>query len=378
MRTLAYIILTTTFLAACGGNKNDVSAKKAELEKIKKEIAALQIKAKALETDISKLEPAAATGKLVETETLGSSEFRSYLNISGKADADQSTIATAQVPGTVTRVVVKAGDRVSQGQALAYLDNTTLVQSRAQITQQLSFAETVYQKQKNLWEKGVGTEIQYLTAKNQRDALQKNLATLDAQINMYIVKSPINGTIESVDTKIGQTAAPGFPLFKVVNLSQLKAIADVAESYSGKIKSGDAVSVEFPDAGEKVESKIAFASKIIDPMNRTFRIEIKLNGVKNVKPNMIAKINIVDYSAKNSISVPANCIQSTEEGKYVVVAVEENGKTVAKRKLVKTGHAGGDRMEILEGLQTGDKVIVNGFQELNDGQSVIVSNPSAK
>lgn len=362
-------------LASCAGKQNnDLAGKKAALDKIKKEIIDLQTKAKKLEAEIALQEKKTETGKMVETETLQSSDFNSFLTVTGRADADQSTIATAQVPATVTAVLVKPGQSVSEGQALAKLDNTTLVQSRAQLQQQLTFAQTLYDKQKRLWEQGIGTEVQFLSAKNQKDALEKNLATLDAQIAMYTVKSPINGTIESVDIKVGQTAAPGIPLFKVVNLNQLKVVADVAESYSGKINTGDKVIVEFPDVNKKIESRITFASRIIDQLNRTFHIEIACPGLTEIKPNMLAKLQIVDYAKKKALSIPTNCIQSTEDMQYVVLAITENGKTTAKRQTIKTGHSGGDRIEVLDGLKEGDVVIVNGFQELNDGQIITVTN----
>ena len=370
MRFIYSIVFFSLVAASCGGKKTDLKSKKAELEKLKTEIAKLQAQARKLEQEIAVLEPSKAKGKAVETEELKSGEFSSYLSIEGKADAEQSTIATAQVPGTVTAVLVKAGDMVSAGQALAYLDNTALRQSRVQLEQQITFANTLFEKQKRLWQQGVGTEVQYLSAKNQKEALEKNLATLDAQLAMYTIKSPISGSVESVDTKIGQAAAPGFPLFKVVNLSNLKVVADVAESFSGKINNGDAVKVHFSDIDKEVDSKISFASRVIDPLNRTFRIEIRLGGIEGVKPNMLAKLKIIDYTVASAISVPTNAISKTDKESFVMVMVEENGKKVAKRKVVTTGHNGDTRTEIVSGLNAGDKVIVTGFQELNDGQEV--------
>jgi RND family efflux transporter MFP subunit len=367
-----YIIVIAALLAftACGEKKGSVQEKRAALEKIKKEIAALQSKAKQLETEIAKLEPTKENNKLVETEVIAAAAFESYLEIEGKADAEQSTIATAQVPGTVTQVIAKAGDVVSAGQALAYLDNSTLRQSRLQLEQQLSFANTLFEKQKRLWQQGVGTEVQYLTAKNQKEALEKNLSTLDAQLAMYTIKSPINGTVESVDLKIGQVAAPGLPSFKVVNLRNLKIIADVAESYSNKINTGDGVKINFMDINKTIDSKITFASKVIDPLNRTFRIEIRLNNVADVKPNMLAKLKIADYQNKSALTVPTNAITSGVEETYLMVKETSNGKEIARKRLVKTGHTGETRTEILEGLKAGDAVIVTGYQELNDGQTI--------
>ncbi|MBL7811174.1 MAG: efflux RND transporter periplasmic adaptor subunit [Bacteroidetes bacterium] len=357
-------------LAACGGKQDPVQAKKAELEKIRKEIAALQAKAKTLEDELAKMQPGGPEGKLVETETVETADFRSYLTLEGKADAEQSTIATAQVPGTVTQVLAQAGQQVSAGQALAYLDNAALKQSRQQLEQQLSFVNTLYDKQKRLWEQGVGTEVQFLSAKNQKEALEKNLATLDAQIAMYTVKSPISGSVESVDTKVGQAAAPGIPMFKVVNLGNLKVVADVAESYAQKINTGDQVLIEFPDLEKKLEAKVSFASKVIDPLNRTFKVEIRIPAMADVKPNMIARLKITNYQNKAAITVPSNCLQQSDEATYVMVAIDEKGKLIARRRVVKTGKSGEDRTEITDGLQKGDLVIVTGYQELNDGQEI--------
>lgn len=369
---LQYLILLSIGLLinACGGKKNNVQEKRAELEKIKKEIAGLQNKAQKLELEIEALEPKKDKTKLVETEVVEAAAFETYLNIEGKADAEQSTIATAQLPGTVTQVTVKPGDAVSAGQALAYMDNSTLRQSRSQIEQQLSFANTLFEKQKRLWQQGVGTEIQYLSAKNQKEALEKNLATLDAQLSMYIIKAPISGTVESVDTKIGQAAAPGIPMFKVVNLNNLKVVADVAESYSGKINKGDKVKVVFSDINKTIESNIAFASKVIDPLNRSFKIEIRLNGAADIKPNMLAKLKIADYRNEKAITVPTNSITAGVDEKYVMVKTSKNGKAVAAKRVIKTGHTGESRTEILDGIQAGDEIIITGFQELNDGQII--------
>jgi len=372
---IQYLILLSIGLLfnACGGKKNNVQQKRAELDKIKKEIASLQNQAEKLEAEIEALEPKKDKTKLVETEVVEAAAFETYLNIEGKADAEQSTIATAQLPGTVTQVLVKPGDAVSAGQALAYMDNSTLRQSRGQIEQQLTFANTLFEKQKRLWQQGVGTEIQYLSAKNQKEALEKTLATLDAQLSMYTVKAPISGTVESVDTKIGQAAAPGIPMFKVVNLSNLKVVADIAESYSSKINKGDKVKIVFTDVNKTIESRVSFASKVIDPLNRSFKIEIRLNGATEIKPNMLAKLKIADYRNEKAITVPTNAITAGVDEKYVMVKIMQNGKVVAAKRIVKPGHTGESRTEILEGIQAGDEIIVTGFQELNDGQIIETS-----
>jgi RND family efflux transporter MFP subunit len=291
------------------------------------------------------------------------------------ADANESTIATPKVPGTVVRVLVQPGTSVSAGQVLAQLDNTAISQGKNELNQQLVFVTTLFEKQKRLWEKGVGTEVQYLSAKNQKEALEKSMKTLEAQIDMYNIKSPIAGTLESADAKVGQAVAPGMPLFRVVNMSNIKVKADVAESHSKKIKAGDQIKIYFPDLKTEVNTNISFAARFIDPLNRTFRVETKLPKVENLKPNMIAKLKIVDYENKSAISVNSNSVQTTESGSFVVVAKAvpaKNGSNnfVAERRKVIVGKSSEGLTEILEGLNEGDMVITAGYQELNDGQAI--------
>ena len=385
MKNIAYIslIATSLTLVACGGGSGSKSDKQAQLEKLKKELNGLETKTIKLKDEISILEKElgqskdGSNAKLVEIETAKPSNFSSYIVLEGVADADQSTIATAKLPGTVTAVLVQPGAAVRAGQILAKIDNSAISQGRAELENRLVFANTVFDKQKRLWESGIGTEIQYLTAKNQKEALEKSLATLDAQIDMYYIKAPITGTIESVDLRVGQTAAPGIPAFRVVNMSNIKVTTEVAETYSKKIKTGDNVQIQFPSIQKTVDSRVSFASKFIDPMNRTFKVEVRLGAIENLKPNMVAKIKITDYQAKNAISVPTNAIQRTETGEFVMVAELNNAKEfVAKKRQIVSGKSSDGRTEILSGLKESDAVIVVGFQELNEGQ--IVSGPWVK
>ncbi len=359
--------LTAMFLASCGGAEKPTDAKaQEELKSIQLQIADLQKKEQELLKQLGGNE--SARTKLVETQTIALATFQNDLTVEGMVDAQNSTIATSKVPATVTEILVKVGQQVSAGQALARLDNTSLVQSKRELEQQYDFAKTLYEKQLRLWKKGVGTEVQFLSAKNQMEALSKSLNTLNANIDMYTIKAPIDGSIEAVDLKVGQVAAPGMPYFKVVNVSMIKAVAEVSEAYSGSVHQGDAVEIEFPDLNKKINSRIGFASKFIDPLNRTFKVEIPLLGVKDIKPNMVARLKITEYQKNNTVVVPSNCVQVTEKEAFVMVAKEENGKIVAQKQLVKLGLSNKNITEVIDGLQVGDLLIVNGFQELAEGQ----------
>ena len=380
---ILFRVLATLVISACGGKKTADENKQAKLDELKKEIAKLQSEASALEKEIDQ-KSGKTNGKAVEITEIKKGVFQSYIMIEGSADANESTIATPKVPGTIVRVLVQPGASVTSGQVLAQLDNTTISQGRNELQQQMIYVTTLFEKQKRLWEKGVGTEVQYLSVKNQKEALEKSMKTLETQIDMYNIKAPISGTLESVDAKVGQAVAPGLPLFRVMNLSNIKIKADVAESYSKKVKAGDKIKIFFPDLQTEINANISFASKYIDPLNRTFRVETKLPHVDNLKPNMIAKLKIVDYENSNTISVSSNCIQTTESGSYVVIAkAQTNSKGeaqafVAERRTITTGKSSDGKTEILSGLNEGDMVITTGYQELNNGQAITGSWMSGK
>lgn len=371
---LKITLITGLIVGACASNNEKTSeGKKTKLDALRKEISILEAEAIALEKELNSSTNPIETGKLVEFVSMKRGNFKSYILIEGNADANESTIATPKIPGTILVIHVEPGQKVNAGQVLAQLDNTTIKQSKIELQQKLIFLVTLFEKQKRLWEKGVGTEIQYLSALNQKEGLEKSINTLNAQMDMYAIKAPISGTLESIDVKIGQAVAPGMPLFRVVNLSKIKIKADVSESYSQKIHTGDPVHVFFPDLNIEVTTYIQFAAKYIDPLNRTFRIEASLPYIENIKPNMIGKLKIIDYENKQALTVNTNYIQSTDAGSYVVVADNKNGQFVAKRHIVKLGRNSDGITEILDGLTEQDKIITTGYEDLIDDQIISMS-----
>ncbi len=372
---MALIFIVSTMMVACGEKGSTLDQKKAELEKVRKEIAELQLKEKSL---VAQIGGNTTNDKLVEIQTVSVQSFSSDLKVEGTIDADQSTIATAKMPGTVMNINTEVGSKVSKGQILASLDNSSALKGKLELEQQVAFATTVFEKQRRLWEKGVGTEIQYLSAKNQKEALEKSLNTLNNNIDMYNIKSPINGTVEAVDVKIGQVTAPGMPIFKVVNMSTIKVVANISEAYADKVTVGDVVTVELPDLNQTIKAKVSFASNFIDPLNRTFKVEVKLNGIKDVKPNMVAKLNIVDYVNPKAIVVPSNAIQRTESEMFIMVAKQDKNKMIAEKRTIVIGKTNQDLTEVISGVSENETIIVNGFQELTTGQVVKPTNVPTK
>lgn len=361
MKNLIFVGITL-FLAACGGKTTD---KKVELETLKKERIAIDSKIAALEAEVGTVK-AAEDVKNVSILEVQESVFSNYLEVQGRIDAEDNVQVSPEAQGVVTAVYVSVGQNVGRGQILAQIDDKVLRQNISEMQTQLNLANTLFQRQKNLWDQKIGTEMQYINARSQKEAAERRIATLRSQIAMYKIKAPISGTIDAMDMKVGSVASPGMSSIRIINASKLKAKALVAESYAGRVSQGDNVQVILPDVPDSINTKISFASKTIDPVSRSFNVEIKLPANSRYRPNMLSILKIIDYKNDKALVVPVNAIQKAENGDYMFIS--ENGK--AKRVNIQTGKVSGGRAEILSGLKAGDKVIVAGMDGLSEGDIV--------
>jgi RND family efflux transporter MFP subunit len=281
--------------------------------------------------------------------------------------------------GVITSVLVKEGDRVSKGQTLAVIDDAVLRQSVEELKTGLDLASTVFEKQQNLWNQKIGSEVQYLQAKNNKEGLERKLATLNSQLAMARITSPISGVIDEVNIKPGEAAAPGLGVIRVVNLSEVKVKARIADSYINAVKKGDEVKITLPDIKEEFSGKVSFVGQVVNPQSRTFDIEVSLkNRDEKLKPNMLAVVNINDKTVKDAIVIDANFVQQSESGDIVFVAGTEGNSQKAEMRKVKTGLTYNGQVEVLEGLKAGERLITSGYQDLVDGQVIKISSPSAK
>jgi RND family efflux transporter MFP subunit len=371
MKKALLFITAIALLAACG-NKDNSSKKQAKLEELRKQQAELAIKIKDLETEIAAEGKTADNTKyrnVVITETSVKS-FAHYLDIQGKIDAEENITISAKMPATVTRILVKAGKQVKTGELLAELDNSTIIAGIEELKTGMQLANTLYEKQKALWDQKIGTEVQYLQAKSQKESLDKKLATLYEQLEMTKIKSPINGMVDEVMLRIGQTTAPGAPGIRIVNMGTLKAKAEVAEAYASRIKEGNDVKILFPDTKKEILARVTYSGKVINAMNRSFTVEAALDGNQDLHPNMLAVLKIADYRNDSAIVVPINTVQNSEEGQFVMIAKQSGNKVFAERRAVKQGLSYNGNVEILSGLTVGDKVITTGYQDLNQGDAL--------
>jgi len=361
MKTRILFLAALVLLTAC--HKKDP---KAQLADLKQQLADINSQIVALKAKNGIKDSVKITD--VSTVEVKSSTFTNYVQLQGKVDAQDNLTAYPQAAATITGLFVKPGDHVNKGQVLAQLDNSVLKQNIAQAEAQSSLANEVFQRQKNLWDQKIGTEVQFLQAQTNMQMAQKQVAGLRQQADMYRITAPISGTVDQMDLKMGQAASPGLTGIRLINADNLKVKADVPESYATTVSQGQDVWVIFPDANDSLKTKITFAAKAIDPSSRSFAVEIKLPSTKKLRPNMTAIIKIADYNKSNTVVVPLKAIQKSEQGDYVFV--EQNG--VAKRKAVKVGATYNSQTEVLTGLTNGDHLITAGASDIEDGDKVKV------
>jgi membrane fusion protein (multidrug efflux system) len=370
-------------IAACGGNaakdKNgELGDLKVKLEKLKKEKNDLDAEIKQLEAQIAKADPNAAKQmqKLVSVDTLQTQNFTHYIELQGKIDANDIVYVTPRgAPAQVKALYVKRGDRVRKGQLLAKLDDAVMLQQVDALKTQLAYAENLYNRQKNLWDQGIGTEVQLITAKNNVDNLNKQISTLTETWNTSFVYAPISGIAEEVNVRVGETftgvTGNNIPQIQIVNSSDLKIVTDVPDNYVARVKKGDHVEVVVPETGKPpFKSVISVVGTSIDPSKRTFTIEAKLPADPLLKPNQVAIMKILDYEKKATIAVPINVVQTDEKGKYVYVMEKAGDKMITRKKPVGVGEAYGGLMEINSGLTGGELIVTEGYQTIYDGQVV--------
>lgn len=363
------IIIAGSILAACSGQSAD---KASQLEKMKADYAALASEISKLEKEIQAENPSESkikTKEVAVTEAATRS-FNHYIQTQGVVEAEDNILVSAKTMGVITQVYVSEGQQVSKGQTLAQIDNTVIVSSIDEVKSGLELASTVFERQKNLWEQKIGTEIQFLQAKNNKEGLEKRLATLNEQLDMSKIKSPISGTVDAINVKAGENAGPGMPAFRVINTSDLKITANVSEAYAASVKLGDKVLVTVPDMNKTMEAKVTFAGRNIDTFSRTFPVEVKLPGVGDLRPNQSAVIKIVFFNEPDAICVPVNVVQEVNGEKVVYVAEQSEGQTVARRKVVEVVGVYDNLAQLKTGIKVGDKVITFGYQGLNDGDFV--------
>ena len=377
MKKIAILTISSFVLFACGNKENNQS-----IESLieTKNIKALNEKKTALQAEIAKIEAGLATldvkkeEALVTVATIKDTIFNHYLDIQGSVDTKENILIQPEFSGTLTSLTVKAGQRVTKGQIVGRIDDAGMSQQLASAENQYSLAKTTYERQKNLWDKKIGSEIQFLQAQTQMISAQKAVAQIKAQLSKTIIRAPFTGTIDEVFVEKGQVVSPSAQgLMRIVNLANMYVATTVPESYIGKLKMGDLVDVYLTSLGKTYKGKVRQVGNFINPNNRSFGIEVSLPNPDNLlRPNQVAKLKITDYTNKNAIVVPTGVIQKDGSGSnYVYVVQESNGKTgTAKKVIVEIGKSSENVTEIVSGLSANDIIVVEGVNSISNGMKL--------
>ncbi|WNJ19180.1 efflux RND transporter periplasmic adaptor subunit [Pontibacter sp. G13] len=375
------MVALAAILVACGGQEpKSLDQKKAALQAKKSQLIALNAEINKLQAEIIEMDPEAkmeARKAPVSVMEVKAEDFQHYVDVQGRVEADQAITVSPQTSGRITKIFVKEGQNVRKGQVLAQLDDAIMQASMAELETSLELATIMFDKQQRLWDQEIGTEVQYLQAKNQKEALERKLGTLQEQLALNKITSPINGTVDVITPKLGELVSPGMPAFNIVNISKLSLKADLSESYVAYIKKGDKVKVDFPNLNTTLDAKVSVVGLSINPISRTFKVEVALPYNKLVKPNMYGRLAINDRTFENALAVPSNLVQTSEVGPFVYVAEKESDKWFARRVSIETGLSYGGMVQVTEGLQDGSKLITAGYKDLSDGQEVSFSTELA-
>ena len=382
MKKILYISLLGLLITSCGGDSKTASVDKAieskDLATIKASRAEIQKQYDAIAAELAKLDLAIAEldtlkkSALVTTAIVNDTIFTHYINIQGNVDTKQNLIIYPEYSGVLSQVYVKSGQKVNKGQILARIDDGGLSNQLAQMETQATLAKTTFERQKNLWDKKIGSEIQFLQAKTNYEAQMKAVAQMRAQLGKTIVKAPFSGVIDEVITEKGQVVGPGQQLMRIVNLSDMYVSANVPESFIGKIKNGAIVDVEVKSTGKTYKGKVRQIGNYINPNNRNFSIEVAVPNSDNLlRPNQVAVLKIEDYKKPNAILVPESIVTENAVGEKIIYTVDTSGKEPkAIKKTIVVGLTSGANIEVKSGLNKGEQIIIEGARSVQNGDVV--------
>lgn len=374
-----YIIIPLVLIVtACGTASTDTAdlqKKKKDLETARKEFTVAKEKIASLEKEISEIDPEFAKQNgntiLISTFIAEKKPFEHKVEVRGAVESRKNIFISAQTIGKIEKIYVREGQRVSKGQVLIAQNADVTRNTIAELKTALELANSVYEKQAKLWEQKIGSELQYLQAKNNKESLDRKLATAYSQLDMAIVKSPFNGTVDLLPANEGEVASPGMPLVRIVSPEDMYIKSDVSERFIGKFKSGDPAEVYFPTVNKRVQSKILSIGQVINPENRTFTVEVAIPAIGiPLKPNQVTILELRDYMSEATLAVPTRIIQRDEDGQFIFIVEQRGDRLTAKKVHVVTGITWNSETEILDGLAGSEQIVDKGFRDLTEGVEV--------
>ncbi|GET27368.1 MexH family multidrug efflux RND transporter periplasmic adaptor subunit [Prolixibacter sp. NT017] len=368
------LILPLVVLMACSATTTEEGDRKAKEQLLQD----YRQQATELKQKIAQLEKELGTEKVdktipVKVDTVVPKRFTHTIEVTGNVEADEDVTVAPETAGNIISIDVTEGQHVRKGTVMGRLNTEAIQRNIEDLQIQLELAKTVFERQQKLWDQHIGSEIEYLQAKSNKESLQRKLEGLQAQLDMAIIKSPVDGVVDRIYQKQGEIAGPAIPFAKVVNISNVRIYADVSEAYLTSIHAGQEVDINFPALKKTVTAPIFRKSSTINPDNRTFQVRVNLNNPdKEIRPNLVSLLHITDYKANDAIVVPSILIKNDFNGKYVFVAAQNSGKWKASKRYVETGRNNNNYTMLSNGLKTGEKLIVEGYEQVVDGSPISI------
>ena len=368
------LILPLAFLLACSATTTEEGDRKAKEQMLQD----YRQRSTELKQKIAQLEKELNTGTNdksipVKIDTIALRPFSHTIEVTGNVEAEQDITVSPETSGNIISIDVIEGQHVKKGTVMGRLNTETIQRNIEDLQIQLELSQTVFERQKKLWDMHIGSELEFLQAKSNKESLDRKLEALQAQLDMATLKSPVDGVVDRIYQKLGEIAGPAIPFAKVVNISKVKIYADVSETYLTSIHAGQEVEINFPALNKSLTAPIFRKSSSINPDNRTFQVRVNLNNPDNeIRPNLVSLLHITDYKANNAIVVPSILIKNDFNGKYVFVAAENSGKWKASKRYVQTGRNNNNYTMLSNGLNPGEKLIVEGYEQIVDGSPISI------
>lgn len=370
MKNSIFIIILFS-LVACQPTTDDLATKKATLKEKIAELKSLQSEIDLLSEEVDELSPEKKIDSvMVELTAVGTSDFNRMVSLQGSVVSDEIVNASSEMGGRIISMTAREGQYISRGALVATIDMETVKNQINEIKTSLDLANTVYERQKRLWDQQIGSEMQYLQAKSNKESLEKNLVTVESQLSKSRVYAPASGIVNKEYLKAGEVAGPGTPIIEILDTRNLKVTADVPEQYLGSIKKGDKIKLFFPALNKELDAKISLIGATIDPANRTFEIETKLDNRKGIyKPNLLAEIQFEDFSESDVVTIPLELIQEEVSGrKYVfIVKTDKENRDVAAKAYITLGPSYEGDVVVTDGLTSEDRLVTVGGRSLVEG-----------
>jgi len=370
-----FLFLTIAIFTGCQSSETKESVEKA-ISEHRKQIQEHTAQIKTLEQKLMELDTTKSNAFSIPvfSQKMVPTKFSHYLQINGRVEADNNAAISPEMAGQVKTTHVKEGERVTQGTLLISLNTAVIRNNLRQVESQLELITTTFEKQKALWEENIGSEIEYLQAKTNKQSLESQRDMLLAQLEMSLIKAPYDGIVDNLSVKPGEMATPGMPVIQLVNLKKLKIKGDLSETYLSSINKGDKVSISFPAYPQCQKSvTISRLGQIIDKDSRTFVVEVDFpNQDEKIKPNMLALMKIKDYEQNQALIVPSIIIKQDMQGNYLYII--KDGK-YAHKQYIETGRSYNNQTVVISGLKNGDQVITSGFNKVSDGVQITIKQP---